>query len=435
MSLTFGPETLGVTLTPENASITVTKWDGSPVELTQGPVIDAQGRVSFTVSESGVYKITARRSIYNDYISKTVALSDGPDYDPSDIRSVTAYLLEQVEQSGGGTSTIDFVEVRNGDEQRPSVLKVFWQDFRVDQSIRPVNMGVKDIWITGGSPGPDEENPSVPTNLQQSNVTDTSFTVTWNASTDNVGVTSYDWRIDGGTITNIPVTPRTLNFTGRAPETAYTVELRSRDAADNVSNWASIVVTTEATAAPTEAFSLYGDTAPTGSWILGTDGTPTILFGRGFTSSAANAELIGGRLWIPAGATGIPTEVTLSVYGPNAAIGTTPVLTKVASLAGATAGSWVDIDFDATQAMSAGVTWMIAAQFTGASDAGKYVYGDGTRPNGDPVISSGPMGDELAWVAYSTGISSMYKIGSGSATQPGSYDQSYGIDIRVRIAV
>ena len=102
MSLTFGPETIGIALTPENAVVTVTKWDGTPVVLAQEPVVDAQGRVSFTVSESGIYKVTARRAVYNDYYSRKLRLSDGPDFDPSDVRSTLDYLVEQAANDGPG---------------------------------------------------------------------------------------------------------------------------------------------------------------------------------------------------------------------------------------------------------------------------------------------------------------------------------------------
>lgn len=100
MSLTFGPAFLGVALTPQDSVVTVTKWDGTPVTLTQDVVIDNEGRVSFTVAESGVYTVTARRAVYNDFSTRKVTLSDGPDFDPSDIRSVVDYLLSR--PSGGG---------------------------------------------------------------------------------------------------------------------------------------------------------------------------------------------------------------------------------------------------------------------------------------------------------------------------------------------
>jgi chitodextrinase len=39
---------------------------------------------------------------------------------------------------------------------------------------------------------PDTQSPTAPTNLSASNLSQTSLTLTWTASTDNVGVTGYD---------------------------------------------------------------------------------------------------------------------------------------------------------------------------------------------------------------------------------------------------
>lgn len=430
MSLTFGPQRLGITITP-TTNITVLDRHGNEAVLTEQVSIDNQDMVTFTVAMSGNYRILVDRPEYNDTYTEKVTLSDGPDYDPSDIRSVTDYLLTQVGQ-GGTPSTMDFVEVTQGDEPRPNVPKVWWQDFREDQTIKPVNMGVKDFWITGGSipPEPDTEDPTDPSNLQSSNITDTSFTVTWNASTDNVGVTGYNWRINGGSSTSINPTPRTLNFSGRTPETEYTVELQAFDEAGNTSNWVPIVVTTNAATPPSEAFNVFGASAPPGTWGVATGEMPYILTGRGFTSSAVGAEIVGGRIWIPSVMTSVPSEVTFRLHGPNDGIGSAAVRTKVVSLAGITPGSWAEGDFDTPQAMASGEIWMVSAEF---STAGTYVYAADTRPNGDAIISNGPLGDELAWVAYGSGLSTQYKIGTGSATQPGSYDQSYPMDIKVTV--
>lgn len=119
MSLTFGPAFLGVALTPQDSVVTVTKWDGTPVTLTQDVVIDNEGRVSFTVAESGVYTVTAHRAIYNDFSTRKVTLSDGPDFDPSDIRSVIDYLLSR--PSGGPTDGVtqeELAEASTADRSR-----------------------------------------------------------------------------------------------------------------------------------------------------------------------------------------------------------------------------------------------------------------------------------------------------------------------------
>ena len=55
-----------------------------------------------------------------------------------------------------------------------------------------------DFCIGGG--GPDTSPPTQPGNLAVSNEQDTQVTLTWNASTDNVGVTAYEVFVDGNSI-------------------------------------------------------------------------------------------------------------------------------------------------------------------------------------------------------------------------------------------
>ena len=273
--------------------------------------------------------------------------------------------------------------------------------------------------------------PTVPTGLGATGIGSSGFTLTWGAGTDNVGISGYDVRLNGGSPTTVAAEPRSRTFTGLSASTAYTAEVRSRDAAGNTSAWVSFPVTTLEPAGDT--YNVYGASAPTGTWVFGTDGTPYIVFSRGFLCSAAGARVVGGRVWIPTAAVGaVPTEVTFTLFGPDADIGGTVVQTKVVSSAGATAGSWVEAMFDVPQAMSTGQNWVIGVRFTGAGDAGKYVYAPDARPNNDPIVSVGPLGSDLAWAGSSAGTqATAYKIGTGSATAPGSGTQSYGVDILV----
>lgn len=185
---------------------------------------------------------------------------------------------------------------------------------------------------------------------------------------------------------------------------------------------------------PVEAYNVFGTAAPTGTWTLETDGTPTIQFARGFVCTATDAEIVGGRLWLPVGIT-VPNEVTFRLYGPNDDLDSTPVQTKVVSLTGVSAGSWVEGDYDIPTSFPSGETWMQSAQFTGSGDSGKYIFAPDTRLNGDPIASNGPLGTSLAWASYSGGLGTAYKIGTGPSTQPGSYDQSYPMDIKVTATI
>lgn len=80
---------------------------------------------------------------------------------------------------------------------------------------------------------PDVSRPSAPQSMSVSNTRATSATVTWSAASDNVGVTGYDYQINGG---NWSAASSPLPLTGLVVNTSYTVSVRARDAAGNISN-------------------------------------------------------------------------------------------------------------------------------------------------------------------------------------------------------
>ena len=65
----------------------------------------------------------------------------------------------------------------------------------------------------------DTQAPTAPTNLSYSNVTTTSVDLSWNASTDNVGVTGYIVYNNGSSIGT--VTGTSANVTGLSANTTY----------------------------------------------------------------------------------------------------------------------------------------------------------------------------------------------------------------------
>ena len=79
----------------------------------------------------------------------------------------------------------------------------------------------------------DTQAPTIPVNLIASNETDSSFTITWGASTDNTGVTGYDVYLDGGYIAT--TTSLTYTFTGLTSSTNYSAAVLAKDAANNKS--------------------------------------------------------------------------------------------------------------------------------------------------------------------------------------------------------
>jgi chitodextrinase len=84
-------------------------------------------------------------------------------------------------------------------------------------------------WLTGFAA--DTTPPSVPTGVAASAVTISSFTLSWTASTDNVGVTAYE--VFKGGVSQGTTAGTSLNLTGLAPNTAYSLRVRASDAAGN----------------------------------------------------------------------------------------------------------------------------------------------------------------------------------------------------------
>jgi len=90
---------------------------------------------------------------------------------------------------------------------------------------------------------PDTEKPSIPTNLVATNLKQSSFTLSWTASTDNKGIASYEIFANG--LSKGTTTTTTMNLTGLTPETLYTMTVTAKDATGNTSDAsAGLAVTT-----------------------------------------------------------------------------------------------------------------------------------------------------------------------------------------------
>jgi chitodextrinase len=87
--------------------------------------------------------------------------------------------------------------------------------------------------VGGANPPPDTAAPSTPTGLAASGVTTTQATLTWNASTDNVGVAGYRVFRDGALVGTVTTTSYTAN--GLAASSTYSFTVAAFDAAGNAS--------------------------------------------------------------------------------------------------------------------------------------------------------------------------------------------------------
>jgi chitodextrinase len=95
---------------------------------------------------------------------------------------------------------------------------------------------------------PDTTPPSMPTGLSTSNVTGASLTLSWNASTDNVGVAGYDVYRNGAKVASVAGT--SSSHTGLVCGTSYAFAVVSYDAAGNRSSQAQLTAPTTACVDP-----------------------------------------------------------------------------------------------------------------------------------------------------------------------------------------
>ncbi|MEO3868657.1 cellulose binding domain-containing protein [Nonomuraea sp. B12E4] len=104
------------------------------------------------------------------------------------------------------------------------------------------------------SPAPDTSPPTAPGTPAASAVTSSSVSLSWAASTDNVGVTGYDVvRVQGSAESTAATSATTTaSVTGLTPSTSYTFAVYARDAAGNRSpRSATVTVTTSGTGSGT----------------------------------------------------------------------------------------------------------------------------------------------------------------------------------------
>ena len=138
----------------------------------------------------------------------------------------------------------------------------------------------EDIW--GIYSNTDTEAPSIPSGLIASNITTYSIELSWDPSTDNVGVSSYDVYVDG----NLEASTSDTNYTigGLSSNITYDLTVSARDLADNISSQSAplTVVTQEDTEAPSVPTNIIiseeTDVSFKITWNASTDNTEVIHY-------------------------------------------------------------------------------------------------------------------------------------------------------------
>src|SRR6186997_1202602 len=103
---------------------------------------------------------------------------------------------------------------------------------------------------------PDSQPPTAPSNLAATNIVTTSFTFSWSASTDNVGVTGYDVYKNGVKINSAALIGTSYSVTGLLPNTTYSMTVVAKDAIGNQSTSIAMSVSTIQRTLANESFSV-----------------------------------------------------------------------------------------------------------------------------------------------------------------------------------
>ena len=200
----------------------------------------------FDIHMYGVYDTAAEVTAYLDaYVSAGLPIvigefghnhSDGnPDEDAimaaAQARGI-GYLGWSWSGNSGGVEYLDMTVNFNPNQLTQWGQRIFNGANGIRETAREAT-----IYSGGGGGGGDTQPPTAPGTPTASGVTATSATLSWPASTDNVGVVGYNVYREQGASDPLLAQPSTnsVTLTGLTPNTQYQVYVRARDAAGNLS--------------------------------------------------------------------------------------------------------------------------------------------------------------------------------------------------------
>ncbi len=192
------------------------------------------------------------------------------------------------------------------------VLLLDLQDTSADYQFVRSNGTVGDSGTVACSiPAVDTTPPSTPANVTATAIDATRVSLSWSASSDDVGVTGYTVRRDGTPIADVPGSATSYLDTTAAPDTAYSYDVEAYDAAGNRSGpSAPAIVTTPpppvevafAPVADSYVDASKPDTNFGSSATLRADASPDLRSYLRFTLTGINGPVTSAQLRLTANA-------------------------------------------------------------------------------------------------------------------------------------
>jgi parallel beta-helix repeat protein len=215
----------------------------------------------------------------------------------------------------------------------------------------------------------DTQPPSIPANLRTTNITYSAVTLAWDASTDNVGVTSYTIYRDGSLLTSVNGSTTTYQDGTVAAGASYAYNVEASDAAGNGSGQSTSLPVTIPSIPTTFTFvpvadSYVNETSPTSNYgtssALRVDGSPFVRSYLRF-----NVQGLAGTI----------TSATLRVYATSSS-------SVGYNAHGVSDNSWGESTLNYTNAPAIGPVVASSGSFTGPIwkelDVTVLINGDGT---------------------------------------------------------
>ena len=158
--------------------------------------------------------------------------------------------------------------------------------------------------LVKAAPALDTQPPGAPSGLATTFIAQSSVTLSWNASSDNVGVTGYDVFLDAVPVGSTSQT--SYAFSGLSCAMSYTLGVDAHDAAGNRSAVSTLIVTT------TPCSDTSPPSAPTN---LSESAATTSSITAGWTASTDNVRVTGYRVFLDGSLLGTTATTSYSFSG------------------------------------------------------------------------------------------------------------------------